>query len=253
MSDLAVRIGGIIFRGYADQDDYGFWIAKGGWRGWETAPAARADVVERPNSHGTTDSPQYLDAREIVKSGFFRARTRAELQHMSRRLSALLADGKSLRMNVDEAGTTTWADVRRGLSQPDIVTSSDGELFMGEYEITYRCPDPRIYGTTNYAPATGNATSVTVLHYGNFPAYSIIEIPSAPSTYSVASPFGSFHVTGATSGGTHQIDMRTGLVTRNGVILPGVGRGNLWTTPPGPSTAWTLSVPGRVLTPDTNI
>ncbi|GAA1149115.1 hypothetical protein F6W69_10690 [Microbacterium oxydans] len=253
MTDLIVRIGGIEFRGFADRDDYGFWIGKDGWRGWDTAPAARADVLERPNSHGTTDSPQYLGAREVVQSGFFRARDGAELAHMARRLSGMLADGGSRKIMVEQAGSTNWANARRGLGQPDIVTHNDGNLFVGEYEVTYRCPDPRIYGVTHLVPPAGTATSVAVFHRGNFPAHSVVEIPSAPSSYSVTSPFGTFTVTGATAGGTHQIDMRTGLVTRNGVIMSGVGRGALWATPPGRSTAWTISVPGRVITTDTYV
>lgn len=252
MTDLSVRIGGIHFRGYADRDEYGFWIGKDGWEGWETAPAARADVVARANAHGTTDSPQYLDAREVIQKGFFRARTATDLKHMSRRLSGLLADGGAMKLTVDHGGDTTYAMARRGLGQPDVRTLSDGNLFVGEYELTYRMPDPRIYGDMNHAPKTGYATSVDVYHYGNFPAFSIIEIPSGPASYTVTSPWGVFTVTGATTGGTHRIDMRTGRVTRNGVHMPGVGRGAVWVTPPGPETTWTLSVSGRVLTPDTD-
>jgi hypothetical protein len=253
MTDLTVRIGSLTFRGFADRDDFGFWVGKDGWQGWDTAPAARADVIPRPNSHGTTDSPQYLDAREVVQRGFFRARSAAELAHMARRLSGLLADGGALKVMVDNAGATTWANARRGLSQPDIITHNDGDLFVGEYELTYRCPDPRIYGDTCIAPLTGTAVSIAVLHFGNFPAHSVVEIPAAPSSYSVTSPFGVFSVTGAAAGGTHRIDMRTGIVTRNGVIMSGVGRGALWATPPGRSTVWTLSVPGRVITTDTYV
>ncbi len=253
MTNLEVRIGGLTFRGFGDRDEFGYWIGKDGWRGWETAPAARADVIARANAHGTTDSPQYLDAREVVQTGFFRARTPGDLQLMARRLSGLLSDGSSLKLNVKEDGIETWANVRRGLNQPDVVTGAVGDLFYGEYELTYRCPDPRIYGELHRAPESGNGTVVDVFHYGNFPAPSIVEIPTAPASYSVSSPFGTFTVTGATSGGTHRIDLRTGLVTRNGVIMSGVGRGALWATPPGPGSTWTLSAPGRVFTPDTNV
>lgn len=250
---LRVRILGLVFRGFADDSDYGYWIGKDGWQGWESAPAARADVIDRANAHGTTDSPQYLVAREVVQAGFFRARSAFELGHMAGRLSGLLASGASAKLEVDHNGPTQFAVVRRGLATPRVETVSVGDLHVGEYELTYRAPDPRKYGVTNPLPETGTATSIAVFHRGNFPAFSVVEIPSAPSNYTISSPFGTHTVTGATAGGTHRLDMRTGRVTRNGVLLPGVGRGAIWTTPPGTPTTWTLSVPGRVLTPDTSV
>lgn len=249
--DLLVSIGGIKFRGYKDQEEYGYWIGKDGWQGWETAPDARADIVARANAHGTTDGPQYLDAREVEQKGFFRARSLTELTRMADRLSGLLADGGAMKLNVQHGGRNSAAMVRRGLSRPDVRTLSDGDLYVGEYELTYRAPDPRRYGPMNYAPKTGTATSIEVSHQGNFPALSTVEIPSAPANYTITSPAGTFTVTGATAGGLHRIDMRTGRVYRNGVHMPGVGRGAVWTTPKGPAEIWALSVPGRVLTPDT--
>ncbi|MGX1932040.1 hypothetical protein [Microbacterium resistens] len=89
--------------------------------------------------------------------------------------------------------------------------------------------------------------------YGNFPAFPVVEIPSAPAGYTIASSAGTFTVSGATAGGTHTVDLRNGRVRRNGTEMPGVGRGDLWAVPPHQSMKHTLSVPGRVRIADTDV
>lgn len=253
MSDLLVRVGGMDFRGYGDSDEYGYWIEKGGWDGWETAPSASDEDTARPLAHGTTNGPQYLDAREVVQSGFFRARSVDELGKMALNLSRLLADGGTEKVSVRQNGLWLSATARRGITQPKIVTESDGYLHVGEYEITYRMPDPRKYGTSlNEVPTRELGVPLAIGHKGNFDAFPVYEFLDPPSSYTVTSEFGTLTVSGVPAGGKHRVDSRTGRVTRDGVAVGSV-RGRLWTIPPGRTIDHILSIPGWVITPDTYI
>ncbi|MDF2045155.1 hypothetical protein P2P98_03195 [Microbacterium sp. Kw_RZR3] len=247
---LHVVFDSIPFRGYDDQKEFGYWIGQRGWEGWDTPPAQRAEIIDRANSHGTYDALQWFDAREVTQKGFFRGSSEYDLVKRSDQLAAT-QDGSLRAISVKFGGVTRYAETRRGLSTPSIELSSDGLLHVGEYEIVHRMSDPRKYGTEATLPATGAAISIDVFHRGNFPASPLIEIPSAPSAYTVTCPGGTFTVTGATPGGTHRVDLRRARVYRDGVEMPGVGTGDLWNVPA--NTIWThvLSVPGRVRIRDT--
>lgn len=248
MTALSVRFAGIHFRGYGDTDEFGFWVRQGGWDGWDTPPSQRAEIIARANAHGTHDALQWFEAREVTQRGFFRARSGSSLARMAEQLAGT-QDGDKRTVTVEYGGLSRYAQFRRGLSAPQIELSSDGELHVGEYEVVHRMADPRKYGETH----TYEGTSLDVFHRGNFPAPVVFEIPNAPSSWSVTSSAGTHTITGAPSGGTHRLDMRSGRVTRNGVYLPGVGRGPLWQIPQGSLMPHTLSAPGKALVADTII
>lgn len=239
--DLSVLFGDLRFRGFADHDDYGFWIAKGGWTGWETPPAQRADVLARATTHGTFDALQLFDAREVTQAGFFRARTLPELNHMAEALAGQL-DGEERTLTVHYGHHARWAKFKRSLSEPSIVTSSDGTLHVGEYEIVHRMSDPRKYGLTN--KFTG--ASVRPFHRGNFPATPEITVTgSMPNGYTINGPQGKRYVVAQalSTGQTHRIDFNTGWLYRNDVLQQGVyGRVELWDVPGGqPSIVMSLA------------
>lgn len=234
---LSVRFEDLHFRGYGDRDDYGFWIRKGGWSGWEVPPAQRADIIARATSHGTHDALQLFDAREVEQKGFFRARSLDELLHMSEQLAGKL-DGTERTLVVKNGDTRRWAKFKRSLSEPTIVTSSDGTLHLGEYEIVHRMSDPRKYGETNLFRPDG-----TAFHYGNFPAIPTLSVTATATMtggYTVFGPDNKRFVVTQTlpAGSTHQMDMSTGWLILNGTQQIGaVGHADLWTIPPGKTIA----------------
>lgn len=227
------RINGFSFVEWP-QDHHTIWhvLDQDGIKGvWEGVDVRREDTA-RPLAHGSFDAPVFLASRVIPVSGHFSTRTPAELVHEMNRLTGLLAGGQSGRLSLDDDTGTTWMDVRLGgatqVTQLDATTA--------QFLVTFWAPDPRRYGETG-SFASGSA----VFHYGNFPSPVTVTIPSAPASYTISSPGGVFSVSGATAGGTHVVDLRTGRVTRNGSLMLGVSSGATWQMPPGASWVHTVS------------
>ncbi|MET0716415.1 MAG: hypothetical protein ABWY57_16030 [Mycetocola sp.] len=234
---LSVHVDGIRFRGFADARTEGFYVGEDGLEGWEDGVDARRDAIPRPRGHGDFDLPSYLAPRDISLTGFCVARNIRELAWMRSRLMGLLAEG-SATISVDYQGLTTSATVRRGLTRPSF-DSVGGEL-VGTFALSFWAPDPRRYGQVNLAGP--EVTSVAAYHYGNFAALPIIEVHgyNASGGYTIFGPNGKkFIVTqGLFGNDVHRIDMRTGKLTKNGVLQIGaVSRADLWTVPPGVTVA----------------
>lgn len=230
----------------------GLFVKRNGFHGWEGLPAGRREALARAVEHGEHDVPTYLPARVVTVDGWVLAPSVRELQHEIDRVTGTGASGDRTKTVVQLRGSTRFAYARRALAEvEDDRGQWTGRVLRTSFQLQLIFADPRRYGETKVFPETGTATSIQVAHKGNFPAFPLIEIPSAPANYTVSSPGRAFVVSGATAGGTHTVDLRRGRVYRNGVEMPGVGQGDLWTIPPGVRTLFTLSVAGRVTVIDT--
>lgn len=231
-------------------DDNAIIIKPEGLQGWRGLPAGRREALARAVEHGEHDVPVFLPSRVVTIDGWVLADSEEMLDHQSDKLAGAGATGERVKVEISSRGSSRWAYGRRVACE---VQDSPGGELEAEFQLQFVFADPRKYGDENVWPKTDTATSILVAHYGNFPAYPLIEIPSAPSSYSITSPLGTYTVTGATAGGTHTVDLRRGRVFRNGVEMFDVGRGNLWTVAPGLPLLHTLSVPGRVRINDTYV
>lgn len=238
------RINGFSFVEWPS-DHHGSWyvLDQDGIKGvWEGVDVRREDTP-RPLAHGSFDAPVFLAARVIPVSGHISARSGAELVHEMNRLTGLLAGGGTGRLSLDDDTGTTYLDVRLGAATQ--ITQLDATT--ARFLVTFWAPDPRRYGETH-----SFASGEPVYQYGNFASPVSVTIPSAPAAYTITSPAGVFSVTGATSGGTHVVDLRTGRVTRNGSLMLGVSSGQTWEMPPGTSWVHTVSTgTGTVKVQDT--
>lgn len=235
------------------ENQTGIFVKRDGLQGWDGLPAGRRDALARAVSHGEHDVPVRLPARVITIDVWLIERSLFELGALSRRFRSWGATGDRFTLTVDHQGQELTATVRRISAEANDTGARWGRFLRAAGQIQLVAADPRQYGDASVFPASGTGTAMGVYHRGTFPAHPVIEIPSAPDAYAVTSPAGTFTVAGATAGGVHAIDMRTGRVTRNGVWMPGVGRGPLWAIPEGAAWLHNLSVPGRVRVVDTYV
>lgn len=251
MRKLEIRAQGRTIRGHLLGRE-GLVVEPSGFQGWLGLPAGRRESLARAVEHGEHDVPVFLPSRVITVDGYAVADSEQSLGHLIDNLSGVGATGDRFRLTVDMHGDVKYADVRRVSCVTDDPGFRGGS-FIADFQLQLVAADPRKYGETRVLPESGTATSIQVFQYGNFPAFPVVEIPSAPSSYTISAGGKTFTVAGATSGGTHTVDMRTGRVYRNGVEMPGVGSGPLWAVPVGASWTHTLSVAGRVRIIDTYI
>lgn len=256
MSALEIRGGGLVIRGAPSPSaETGLFVGRDGLQGWQGLPARRREAMARAVSEGEFDVPVRLPARVItIDPGVILARTEFELQQWCDQVNGWGATGLRFWIVVDHLGQQLTSLVRVISSEGSDVQRRAGGFLRGSMSAQLVAADPRKYAV-NATPFVVSAAGGAVLvpSRGNFPATPTIEIPSAPSSWSVTSPAGTFSITGATAGGTHRLDMRTGRVTRNGAWMPGVGRGRLWAVPNGTQWEHTLSAPGRILLADTYV
>jgi hypothetical protein len=87
-----------------------------------------------------------------------------------------------------------------------------------------------------YGEVSTFASGATAVQYGNFPALPELVVAGPhPAGYTVTAGSNQFTVTAALpAGSTDVIDMSTGWVRRNGVLLVGgISRADTWEIPPG--------------------
>lgn len=244
---LEIRVGGLVIRGAPrTPGEQGLFVKPDGFQGWGALPASRRDALARAVQHGEHDVPTYLPARVVTIDGWVLASSENDLAERIDQVTGLGATGDRLTFVVEHLGQTRHALGRRIVAE---ASDTGSRRHRGEFQIQMVFADPRRYGPLDETPALG--ATVVVVQRGNFPGLPVIEVPNAPSSWSVSSPAGTFTVSGAPAGGTHRVDMATGRVTRNGAYLPGVGSGPLWAVPNGAAWTHTLSVPGRVICPPT--
>lgn len=230
---------------------WGLFVRKDGFQGWEGLPAGRREALARAVEHGEHDVPTYLPARVVTIDGWALAPGVEELQHESDNATGIGATGDRMDVRIDFRGSQRRAFARRTLAEVTDRGQRYGRVLAAQFQLQLVFADPRRYGKTRTFPESGTSTAIYVNHFGNFPAYPVIEIPNAPANYVITAGGRTFTVSGATPGGTHTVDLRRGRVYRDGVEMLFVGQGDLWTVPPGPLTLFGLSSPGRVKIPDT--
>lgn len=235
----------------------GLYVRPGGFQGWEGISNTRRESLARAVQHGEHDTPVYLGTRVVTIDGQALASTEYDLTHLEDSISGLLGVGR-VEVTVGNRGRTLTARGRVTLAECDDMGHS-GPLLRSDFQVQLTFADPRRYGLTQTLPGdrlfppdpSATATAMDVFHHGNFPAFPVIVIPSAPSAYTITAGGRTFTVTAATAGGTHEVHLRNGRVYRNGVEMPGVGKGDLWAVPDNVSLRHFLSVPGRVKITDT--
>lgn len=255
MNVLEIRGEGRVLRGAPTPEaETGLFVGLDGLQGWQGLPARRRETLSRTLSAGEHDVPVRLPARVItIDPGHILARHETEMREHCDAMNGWGAGGRRFELAVTHLGQTLKAMVRVISSEGIDLQRRSGGILHGSMAATLVAADPRKYAAAvGYPIADAGGTSY-VQSRGNFPAHPVVEFPNAPSSYSVTSPGGVFTVTGAASGGTHRVDLRTGRVTRSGVWLPGVGRGQLFAIPNGTHWPVTLSAPGRVVIRDTYV
>ncbi|KIP93377.1 hypothetical protein RU09_06070 [Microbacterium sp. MEJ108Y] len=238
---------------------WGLFVQKDGFQGWGGLSAGRREALARAVQHGEHDVPVYLPSRVVTIDGWAIADTPHNLQRRLEDVTGIGATGAAEDFSAKQWGLARHASGRRILAVADDEGRWKGRHIYTPFQLQFVFADPRKYGETTLLPGdkltppspSATATSIDVYHRGNFPAYPLIEIPNASASYSVTSPGGTFTVTGATAGGTHVVDLRRGRVYRNGVEMPGAGRGDLWAVPAHTSWTHALSIAGRIHITDT--
>lgn len=229
---MHITLDGVHFRGGLEKAL--FTVDHGSLKGWFEAPGVRRNDEPRPLADGSFTAPTLRAGRSVSWSGLILTKTPAE-QHRAMEQLAGVCSGRGLsRLTVQHMTDTTWTDVH--LTQPPEVTiAAYGRV--ARYDVELFAPDPRRYGERR---SFSNGTNV--YHRGNAPAFPVVTIPNGAASYTLTAAGQTFQVSGATAGGTHVIDLRTGRLTRNGVLVVGaVTRADPWTLPPGARQSFSLS------------
>lgn len=256
---LEINMAGRVIRGDVPDPTRlrGLVVKPNGFQGWQGLSSTRRESLARAVQHGEHDTPVRLGSRVVTIDGWVLGESADDVGNLSDSLTGLFAAGRT-RVAISHQGKTLGADGRAVVAECD---DSGRDPLVSEFQLQIVFADPRRYADTTVLPGdlldppnpTATATSIVVFHSGNFPAFPIVEIPTAPTSYTVSAAGKTFTVTGATAGGTHVVNLRNGRVYRNGVEMPGAGKGDLWTVPPGASVTHALSVPGRVKIADTYV
>jgi len=241
MTLMVTLPGGLVFYGQDKSTSTGFYLDEGEFA-WFDGVDVRRDTTERPQAHGSFDTPGFLGSRTIPMKGICLASSTAELAHMGNQLKGVLAGGGSGRVQVVWNGETTWADVRLAAQTK---FSPDPVNLVGDFQITFWAADPRKFGETRTF-----AAGVAAYHFGNFAASPVHTITGVAAGYTINGPGGkTFTVTEAvTSEVPHRIDMATGFLEVGGVVVVGkVTSADVWTVPGGGTVTHTLTGAGLTL------
>lgn len=253
---LSIRAGGAVIRGVPTHaHPWGLFVKRNGFQGWEGIADRRRDQVARAVEHGEHDVPVYLGARVATIDGWIIAQNERELREWAQQVVGLGADGQRLAVTVDHQQQTLWARGRVVSATADDAGERHGWYIRASFQIQVVFADPRKYGSLESFPTSGYQTISDVYQRGNFPAHPAIVFGSGPSSWSCTASGRSLQVSGMTSGGAVRFDMRTGRITRNGVDVTDSATitGDIWAVPVGVRWRHELSVPGRILLPETYV
>lgn len=233
---IEVTVGGVTF--YGTEGDTGFRFSD--FDGWNDAPEARGETIERPDAHGDFDTPVTRGPRLIMLSGWVFEADEDDLEARRNQLMGILADGRSGTITVKEYGTTLTATVRLW---GDPRFKRRGDTGYADWSIRFRAPNPRKYGAThNYGPGS---TVNDIEHDGNFPASSVLTVAgSSGGGYTVTGPGGRVItvVEPLVSGHPHTIDLSTSALVVDGArVIGGISVFEPWTVPVGSSISVSVS------------
>lgn len=199
------------------------------WSGIDEGVPVRREQTTRPGAHGAFNAPGYLDARVIGMSGHIIAPTPEQLLNMARRLTGILADGSTARL--DLLGERE-VHLQVGLAAQTMVTVRGNDPRVADFQIQLWAPNPRMYGEVHDFP--GGQVAV---NRGNFPARpQLVVSGTAVGGYTVTGPNGRRVVVtkALAAAAPHTIDFATG-----GLYVAGVRQINAitiyepWDVPPG--------------------
>jgi hypothetical protein len=136
MGDITVEWGGLLF------DDDAYRISN--LTGWEGIPPVRINDVERPNAHGSFDTPGWSGARTVVLEGYcISSEARDQLLRDIGTVSVPSGNDSPGRLKVTFAGRTLSADARVTGYDPTLRNWGVGHF---GWQIQWRCADPFRYG-----------------------------------------------------------------------------------------------------------
>lgn len=231
---MRATVDGVSFDEWPRDLSNAFVISPQGLVGWFGGVTPRFDAPDRPTSHGSFDAPGFLSGRIVSITGTILGSSESMLDALVEELGGLLADGGESVLTVqDGSGDVTYARVRLG-AETTIERFGDGS-HTAAYQVQFRAADPRRYGEAR----TFTGASVVPYQRGNFPATPEVTVSGTfPGGYRIGYGGAEFIVSAAlASGQSHVIDMRTGWVRRNGVVLPGAAtRAELFTVKKGRQT-----------------
>lgn len=235
---LKVTVAGMDFFGQGMHD---FVIEPEGFDGWDDGVDMRLEKTVRPQAHGSFDLPGFQDSRTVAISGHAFADSNKQLRWLRGRVTGLLADGGSGRVQVDRDGDVQWADCR--LASKTKFTELGGND-IASFQIQLWCADARKFGEFTSVPI-GTASPAALRHRGNYDASPLVRVDGpVVGAYTVTGPAGEqYTVTGGiASGSQHVIDFNDGLLRVNGVITAAlVTTAGLWKVPPGQKVTATIS------------
>ncbi len=196
----------------------------------ETVPV-RSSSVEIVDGDGEYDVPVTRGARKIRIAGYVVADSPDRLDAYELAHRAVLADGAAGQVTI----ARQFATVRGSAKLGDYVSFDRTFKSRADFDITFKFDDPRLYGKLNRFPL--GILGVPVFHRGNYPAIPIITVSGSGSNdYSIYGPDGKqYRVTqDLVAGHPHVIDLRTGQLSIDGVVIfGGVTIADTWAIPGG--------------------
>lgn len=231
---LRIQVGGVTILGRPEDTSSrvaGLFVGRDGFEGWDDGPDVRREGVALLSEHGEYDSPVFNGSRVISVDGHAIAWSEEELGKLRNLVMGIGADGKRTRLTVTHQGMTLAATVRRGARPTFRDTGIRYGRLRARFAIFLVAADPRKYGVPHEFAAGDPVT-----HDGNFPASPVLVVAGPqPAGYTVAAGTNQYTVTTPLpSGSTDEIDMSTGWVRRNGVLLVGgITRADTWRIPVG--------------------
>lgn len=227
MDRMQIMWGGLHFQGGEEPATY--TIERGGITGLLAGGSGfRRQETSRPSAHGDFDSRSYRTGRRISWGGLVLTDSGAEQEHAIRRLEAVASSGNLSQITFESGSNPLWGMFGSD-SEIDVRVETYGAV--ARYKLGVYAPDPLMFGEVR-----SYAAGVPAVHYGNFPALPELTVTGPhPAGYTVSAGSSQFTVTTPlASGSTDVIDMSTGWVRRNGVLLVGgVSVADTWTVPPG--------------------
>lgn len=193
----------------------GQWLVDG-LEGWWEPPPTKDEATPRVNGDGGVVGVTYYESRPVTVDGTISASSRDYVLEGITALNRaavpsggklMIRDGKlPLWLNARVLGVDyTW------LTQCNV-----------RYQLRLLADDPYKYGDTQ-SFSTSAGSSVAVSHRGNVPAWPVVTITgSMPGGYSMSLNGRTVKVTqGLSSGKTHTLDMRSGILREDGDRIHG--------------------------------
>lgn len=229
---MHITLDGLHFRGDASRAT--FTVENGALEGWFESPGVRRDDAPRPLGDGSFTAETFRAGRSIAWSGLILTDSPREQRTALEQLAGMCSGRGLYRLSVQHESVPTWADVQLAQA-PEATVLVYGRV--ARYDVELFAPDARRFGELRSFTGGNN-----VYHRGNAPAFPVVVIPTGGASYTLSSGGHSFVVSGATSGGVHRIDLRTGRLTRNGSLVTGaVTRAGSWPVRSGERRSFDLS------------